>query len=200
MKKRKAASGRAGGKVERSRKRGAKPDAATRVSGKRKKPVKKAAPAKKRGVSKTGAFLAAFRATASVTKAAAAAKIERCLHYRWLKEDRQYAAEFERAKDEAAQTLEDEAVRRAVEGTQRPVFYRGKACGVIREYSDTLLQFLLKGFRPEKYRERATIEHSGPDGGPIPIEDSRLTTLTDEELNALLGLAQKLTNADSVEG
>jgi hypothetical protein len=39
------------------------------------------------------------------------------------------------------------------------------------EYSDTLLIFLLKGIRPEKYRER--FEHSGPEGGPIEFSDAR---------------------------
>jgi hypothetical protein len=40
--------------------------------------------------------------------------------------------------------------------------------GFIQEYSDTLLIFLLKGLRPEKYRER--FEHSGPGkGGAILV-------------------------------
>jgi hypothetical protein len=29
------------------------------------------------------------------------------------------------------------------------------------EYSDTLTIFLLKGIRPEKYRDRADVRHSG---------------------------------------
>ena len=78
-------------------------------------------------VSRQRAFLAAFRLTASVTKAAAAAQIERGMHYRWLA-DAEYAAEFERAKDEAAQSLEDEAVRRAHEGILQPVIYHGREC------------------------------------------------------------------------
>lgn len=35
--------------------------------------------------------------------------------------------------------------------------------------SDTLLIFLLKAHRPEKYRDRASVEHSGKGGGPIVI-------------------------------
>jgi hypothetical protein len=50
--------------------------------------------------------------------------------------------------------LEDEAVRRAYEGVEKPVCQMGKEVGVIREYSDTMLIFLLKGLRPAKYRER----------------------------------------------
>ena len=40
---------------------------------------------------------------------------------------------------------------------------------LVREYSDTLLIFLLKSHRPGVYRETLRQEHSGPGGGPIPI-------------------------------
>ena len=67
--------------------------------------------------------------------------------------------------------LEAEARRRAIEGIEKPVFYKGKMCYrdevdpatgerrgtgeplLIRKSSDVLLMFLLKGARPEKYRE-----------------------------------------------
>jgi hypothetical protein len=62
-------------------------------------------------------------------------------------------AAYQAAQDQAAQTLEDEAVRRAYEGVERPVTVAGKR-ELVREYSDTLLIFLLKGLRPAKYRER----------------------------------------------
>ncbi len=32
--------------------------------------------------------------------------------------------------------------------------YKGKPCGVVREYSDNLLMFRLKALMPDKYRER----------------------------------------------
>ena len=50
--------------------------------------------------------------------------------------------EFEDADEEVTETLEREATRRASKGTLKPVFYQGKVCGEIREYSDTLLIFL----------------------------------------------------------
>lgn len=135
-------------------------------------------------VSKKPAFLAAFRATASITKAARAAKIDRHLHYDWLEDYPEYAAAFERAKEDAAQTLEDEAVRRAHAGTEEPVIYQGALCYewvevidketgevltrkrkskplTVRKFSDPLLMFLLKGFRPDKYRDNSKVEISG---------------------------------------
>jgi hypothetical protein len=60
-----------------------------------------------------------------------------------------------------ADALEDEANRRAREGVERPVYQGGKFVGAIREFSDTLLIFLLKGLKPEKFRENSHIEHSG---------------------------------------
>jgi hypothetical protein len=53
------------------------------------------------------------------------------------------------------------ARRRPVAGVEEPIFYRGKKCGAIQRYSDTLLIFLLKGEKPDKYRENMKIEHTG---------------------------------------
>jgi len=111
------------------------------------------------------AFLAAYRQTASITKAAAAAKIDRKVHYQWLEKWPAYKAAFARAQEEAAQLLEDEAVRRATEGTLEPVFYQGIKCGAVRRYSDGLMQFLLRGFKPQKYSSKAEI--TGANGGPL---------------------------------
>lgn len=43
-------------------------------------------------------------------------------------------------------------VRRAYHGVEKPVTVAGKR-EIIREYSDTLLIFLLKGARSNKYRD-----------------------------------------------
>lgn len=125
-------------------------------------------------------FLAAYRATCSITKAAEAAGIERGMHYRWLESDPEYKAEFEKLKEEAFGVLMDECVRRAVEGVKKPLVYQGqftyasynkktgKGIGeplCVREYSDSNLQFLMRGMKPEMFRER--FEHTGKDGGPI---------------------------------
>jgi len=55
------------------------------------------------------------------------------------------------AKEEGYDLAEEEAYRRAVVGVDKPVFYRGEKCGDIREYSDTLLQFILRHNRPKIY-------------------------------------------------
>lgn len=111
-------------------------------------------------------FLAAYRVTCSITKAAEAAELDRGMHYRWLRDDPEYAEAFKIAHDEAIQSLEDEAVRRAHEGHNEPLVFQGMLTGfVVKKYSDSLLMFLLRGAKPDKYRDRH--EHTGKDGGPI---------------------------------
>jgi hypothetical protein len=62
--------------------------------------------------------------------------------------------------------LENEAVRRAYHGVEKPVFYKGEVCGYTQDYSDTLLIFLLKARKPEVYREGSRAESAR---GPVSI-------------------------------
>ncbi len=113
------------------------------------------------------AFLAAFKACGLVTRAAGEAHITRRTHYLWLADDEAYRHEFARAITEAGPVLEEEIFRRGIQGTLRPVFHKGKVVGTVREFSDTLLIFATKRVMPNEYRERATFEHTGPDGTPL---------------------------------
>lgn len=111
---------------------------------------------------KKAAMLAAISETGNVSKAAEAANVHRPSHYQWLKDDPEYAAGVVDAMEAAADKLEEEARRRAHDGVDEPVFYQGEVCGTVRKYSDTLLIFLLKGARPDKYRERTSITVEDP--------------------------------------
>lgn len=102
-------------------------------------------------------FLAVFNATANVSTACEQSGITRQAHYRWMHEDAEYREKFDEAFKSVASILEEEAVRRAVQGTRRDVFYQGAKCGEELVYSDTLLIFLLKGMKPSTYRERHDI-------------------------------------------
>jgi hypothetical protein len=68
--------------------------------------------------------------------------------------DASFLEAFKQAKILAGETLEAEAIRRAHDGVDEPVYQGGRLVGWKRVYSDTLLIFLLKGLMPEKYRER----------------------------------------------
>lgn len=105
------------------------------------------------------AFLAAYAETGTVSCAAKAAGIDRRNHGVWLT-DPVYKRAFQSAVEEAADNLEREARRRAVEGVEEPTgWYKGSPGGFVRKYSDVLLIFLLKGARPEKYKDR--VEQTG---------------------------------------
>jgi hypothetical protein len=105
---------------------------------------------------KRAAFLAAYAENGTITHAAKAAGVDRATHYRWL-DDADYAERFGVAQEESIEALEREGRRRAVEGTEEPVYQGGKLVGTIRKYSDTLLIFLLKAQRPAVYRERVDV-------------------------------------------
>lgn len=58
-------------------------------------------------------------------------------------------------------TREDEADRRAMEGTLKPQFHKGKVCGYVREYSDHLLALQLKAGNPDRYADRQQLDVRG---------------------------------------
>lgn len=110
-----------------------------------------------RTLKKRAAFLCALEQSPHVGKACEAAKISRRGAYDWRTDDPEFAAAWDAALEVGITAAEDEAWRRATEGTTKPVFYKGVQCGGIQEHSDTLLIFLLKAHRPEVYSERGAV-------------------------------------------
>lgn len=111
-------------------------------------------------------FLAELAQRGIVQDAAASTGYPRSLFYTWRKEDAAFAAAWDEALEVATDRAEREAWRRAVEGIDKPLIGRvGKdqdgVIEVIKEYSDAILLRLLSSRRPEKWRERQQIEHSG---------------------------------------
>lgn len=114
-----------------------------------------------------GAFLAAFRECGIVKAACEQAGVSRSSVYRWQELDDAFAAAYREAEIEATETMEAEAYRRAMKGTSKPVFHQGVQCGVIQDYSDVLLIFMLKARAPEKYRENPRGDQIG---GAPPVK------------------------------
>lgn len=106
-------------------------------------------------------FLIGLAEFGNVTDAAKFASVNRDTPYDRRAKDPAFAAAWKIAEAEGTDALEAEARRRALGGTEKPVFYKGKECGRVREYSDTLLIVLLKAHRPEKFRERTAVDHGG---------------------------------------
>ena len=68
--------------------------------------------------------------------------------------DEAFRACWNRAMERGTELLEQEAVRRAYHGVEKPVFYKGEQCGTVQDYSDSLLMFVLRARRPELYRDK----------------------------------------------
>jgi hypothetical protein len=105
---------------------------------------------------KKRAFVLAFARTGNKAQAARVAGIHPDTPYsRQWRNDRVLQAALRQAKEAAADLIEQEAYRRAVDGVEKPTgWYQGKPAAMVREYSDLLTIFLLKGLRPERYKER----------------------------------------------
>ena len=114
------------------------------------------------GHAKKRKLLELYSRVGDISLAAQGAGVHRNAHYQWLASDPEYKAAFEGpAKEILADRMEAEMYRRAVKGIDKNVYYQGRKVDVIKEYSDILLIFGLKGARPEKYNERVVQEHVG---------------------------------------
>lgn len=110
----------------------------------------------KRSDARVRDFLAVLRSTGNVSEAARTISVSRRSMYEWKAADSAFAAAWDEAAEEAVDRLEREAWRRGVEGIPKPVTHQGKITDTYTEYSDRMLELLLKGHRPEKYRDNRT--------------------------------------------
>lgn len=114
---------------------------------------------------KLAKFLARFMQTFNITESARMAGVSRQTINTYRDDDPIFAKAYDLAAKIAFENLECEAFRRAFQGTLKPVFSFGKVCGHIREFSDTLTIFLLKGNNKEKYGD--TMKLKGDASAPL---------------------------------
>jgi hypothetical protein len=121
-------------------------------------------PARKATVAKLRRFLDAYTETGYVNQSCETAGIARTTHYHKLKTDPAYQRAFEEAQEQVGQMLEDLAVQRVRDGNRRLVLYQGEPVTVNGEllyeveYDSHLHHILLKRFKREEYRERASVD------------------------------------------
>lgn len=131
------------------------------------------------------------------------------MHHRKYKENPGYRKLFDEAKEMGIEALEDIAENRAAVGTQDVVMYQGQPCywkyrrivdkkskevtvvpvgpPITRTvHSDGLLQFLLRGAKPHKYREQIAVKHTGQ----LDTSPKKFTGTMEE----LLALYRKMTS------
>jgi hypothetical protein len=125
----------------------------------------------------TDAFLAHLAECGVLTDAAAAAGVDRSSVFRRRQDDEEFDAAVRDAMEAAADKLEREARRRALEGVEEPVYQGGQLVGTKTVYSDSLLALLLKGRRKQVFAER--VEQTGPNGGPVQSQVVIVTGVPD---------------------
>jgi hypothetical protein len=135
--------------------------------------------------SKQEIILAALGKCGSIKKACEIARVPRRTFYRWVETNKTFREAFEEANKEANDTIDDEIVRRAIEGIEEPLVSMGRvvydeelvfdeggnpvldkkgypvtkrgARIMQRKYSDGLLLALAKS-RMKKYRDREDLD------------------------------------------
>ncbi len=145
-------------------------------------------------------FLEALAQTGSVSRAAKAAAVHRSTAYDARHAEPEFAALWAEAEEISVQEMEAEGRRRAVEGTLKPVFQGGKQVGEVREYSDTLLIFLLKARRPDVYRDNAKVVVAGDPANPVKHEHTVDVNGRISELAAAFTGAARREEAGGVPG
>ena len=156
---------------------------------------------------KQRAFLAAFSVCGQLSKAKEIAGVGFWSHHGWLKSTPAYHEAYDTAKKMASDNIESEAIRRAMHGTRKLRFYKNKMIMVPKldvhgqpvvdahtggwimepyieiEYSDSLMNSVLKAHKPDKYRDKVGFEshlhththpQQGPDGGVVAFLRDRI--------------------------
>lgn len=100
-------------------------------------------------------FLRVLADTCNVRLACRVAGIGRTTAYRRRDRSPAFAERWDDAVDDGVDVLEAEAFLRASSGRDKPVYYQGNVVGTVKDYSDSMLMFLLRANRPEKYRNNS---------------------------------------------
>lgn len=123
-------------------------------------------------------FFARLAEFANVSKACAAANLSRDHVYDVRRANKEFAKRWDEAFDLGYDAMEEEAQRRAFEGVDRPIYKNGFLVDVVKETSDTLMMFLLKGRRRRVFGDKQEIN--------VNRGDSPYAKLSDEELDEMI--------------
>src|SRR5438046_2635871 len=117
----------------------------------------------------------------SIVKAAAAANVSRQTVYNWRRDDPEFARDWDDAYEAGTDLLEDKAQDRALDG------------------SDLMTIFLLKGRRPQRYRDN--VKHESDVRVTIDVNDARTELakrfgmIEDHHARAIEGTSRELPSA-----
>jgi hypothetical protein len=147
---------------------------------KRSDPLPEAHPKKRQARVAQAAFIDAFKRRGTILGACKEIGIERRMVREWRK-DEEFESRFRDADEDVTETLETSAMDKAL-----------KPNGAMMN------MFLLNARRPDKYRQRTSVEMTGKDGGPIrtahdkpPIDWSKFN---DSQIERLLNVPLPASN------
>lgn len=113
-------------------------------------------------------FLRALQRTGNVTHAANHAGVTARNIYRYAKKNPRFANKMVEARELFLASLEAEALRRGRDGYEREVYQNGELVGYQTQYSDRLLETMLRANNPDKFgRNTVTIE--GNENKPVAL-------------------------------
>jgi hypothetical protein len=121
-------------------------------------------------------FFFEFAKTGVLRRACSTAHISPTAVYYHKRKSPLFALRLTIYKDIGGDALEEEAFRRAVEGVNKDIFWQGGVCGTETVYSDSLLSMLLKGAKPDKYKDRVASENVNLNAN-VPDNDARAADL-----------------------
>lgn len=87
--------------------------------------------------------------------------------------DPDFAEQAKQAEEAALDLIESAAFKSAVYGDIEPVFQSGVKVGEKVKYSDRMRELLLKAGRPEKYRERLSVDSTTRSSVPLLTAEDR---------------------------
>lgn len=134
-------------------------------------------------------WLAAFEQTLMVSEACRLSGVSRTTVYEERQRNEEFALAWADVDARVVERLEAEMFRRAHDGVEKMVVSAGKILGEERQFSDQLLIFALKAKRPDVYRERVDVKHSGRVDRRVRID---LRKLDEEDLAAIERMQAKL--------
>jgi hypothetical protein len=132
------------------------------------------------------AFLAHLAISANVAACERLINVSPGSAYRERKRTPQFAIDWDAAMNQALDELEARLLERAVNGVEKDVYYAGKSCGRVRNYSDALAMFILRARRPDVYGR------NGDTTQPTPSLQNLAPDATQEARAVLEGKLDKI--------
>lgn len=91
--------------------------------------------------------------------------------YSIAKREPEFNERYQDALEIVKGKIEQEIFRRGIDGVEKPIMYQGKPVGMLREYSDRMLEMMAYAYIPEKYTKVVKQEITGKDGKDLIPED-----------------------------